>query len=77
MKSKVHNNFTRGHGLLEPILSKLSARRANQLIPSQLRNGRILDIGCGSYPYFLSHTSFADKFSIDQNNPTQEPEGIN
>ena len=76
-KSKDHNNFTRGHGLLEPLLSKLRARRANQLIPSQLRNGRILDIGCGSYPYFLSHTSFADKFSVEQNNPTQEPEGIN
>ena len=31
-----------------------------------LRTGRILDIGCGTYPYFLAHTSFAEKFAIDQ-----------
>jgi SAM-dependent methyltransferase len=31
-----------------------------------LRKGRILDIGCGSFPYFLSHTSFSEKFAIDQ-----------
>ncbi len=76
-KSNNHNSFTRGHGLLEPLLSKLRARKANKLIPTSLRNGRILDIGCGSFPYFLSHTSFVEKFSIEQNNPTQEPKGIN
>lgn len=58
--------MTRGKGLLEPILADLRAQRANKLIPSSLRNGRILDIGCGSYPYFLAHTSFAEKFAIDQ-----------
>ena len=57
---------TRGHGLLEPLLARLRARRANRLIPEHLRTGRILDIGCGSYPYFLSHTFFAEKFAVDQ-----------
>ena len=58
--------MTRGKGLLEPMLADLRAQRANKLIPSDLRSGRILDIGCGSFPYFLAHTAFAEKFAIDQ-----------
>jgi SAM-dependent methyltransferase len=58
--------MTRGKGLLEPMLADLRAQRANKLIPSTLRTGRILDIGCGTFPYFLAHTSFAEKFAIDQ-----------
>jgi SAM-dependent methyltransferase len=60
------NRMTRGFGLLEPALARLRARMANRLIPTDHRRGRILDIGCGSYPYFLSHTSFAEKFAVDQ-----------
>jgi len=44
----------------------MRAKQANSLIRDELRSGRILDIGCGSYPYFLSHTSFKEKFAIDQ-----------
>jgi len=58
--------MTRGKGLLEPMLADLRAQRANKLIPSPLREGRILDVGCGSFPYFLAHTSFKEKFAIDQ-----------
>jgi SAM-dependent methyltransferase len=57
---------TRGNGLLEPLLARLRARQANRLIPDRLRQGRILDVGCGSFPYFLSHTFFKEKFAIDQ-----------
>jgi SAM-dependent methyltransferase len=57
---------TRGYGLIEPYLARQRSRVANQLIPNELRHGRILDIGCGSYPYFLSHTYFKEKFAIDQ-----------
>jgi SAM-dependent methyltransferase len=60
------SNSTRGKGLLEPLLANLRAQQANQLIPSALRRGHILDIGCGSFPYFLAHTSFKEKFAIDQ-----------
>jgi SAM-dependent methyltransferase len=70
----MNNNSTRGSGLLEPFLARIRARTANKLIPSNLRDGRVLDIGCGSYPYFLSHTYFKDKFAIDQQN---KPESIN
>ncbi len=58
--------FTRGKGLLEPTLARLRTQRANRLIPPQLRSGRILDIGCGSFPYFLAHTAFEEKFAVDQ-----------
>ena len=70
-------SVTRGSGLLEPFLARLRAGRANKLIPKELRQGRILDIGCGSYPYFLSHTSFTEKFSVDQQPPSRDYEEIN
>jgi SAM-dependent methyltransferase len=59
-------SLTRGHGILEPLLARLRAQQANKLIHPNLRQGRILDIGCGSTPYFLAHTSFKEKFAIDQ-----------
>lgn len=58
--------YTRGKGLLEPWLARMRMQRANALIPVRLRAGRILDIGCGSYPYFLAHTAFKEKFAVDQ-----------
>ena len=68
--------LTRGHGLLESFLARQRARKANKLIPGNLREGRILDIGCGSYPYFLSHTYFREKFAIDQLSPQSFPPDI-
>lgn len=55
--TKQKAKFTCGKGLLKPLLARLRARQANRLIPGSLRKGRILDIGCGYYPYFLTHTS--------------------
>jgi SAM-dependent methyltransferase len=69
-------SVTRGKGLLEPFLARQRAQTANGLIPSVARKGRILDIGCGSYPYFLSHTLFAEKFAVDQNSAPAGLEGI-
>lgn len=57
---------TRGSGLLEAFLARQRTRRADRLIPAELRNGRLLDVGCGSYPFFLVSTRFAEKFGIDQ-----------
>jgi SAM-dependent methyltransferase len=67
---------TRGKGLLEALLARLRARQANQLIPPDLRAGRILDIGCGSFPYFLSHTFFTEKFAIERMVPGMPPPDI-
>jgi SAM-dependent methyltransferase len=67
--------LTRGRGLLEPFLARQRAHTADRLIPRELRGGRILDIGCGTYPYFLAHTSFQEKFAIDQHEaPPHLPE---
>lgn len=57
---------TRGYGLLEGFLARKRARQANRLIPPQYRAGRILDIGCGAYPFFLLHTEFREKYGLDQ-----------
>jgi SAM-dependent methyltransferase len=75
--SRQETSVTRGKGLLEPFLARKRAGTANRLIPAHLRNGRILDVGCGSYPYFLSHTSFKEKFAIDQLPPSVEGNAIN
>jgi SAM-dependent methyltransferase len=74
--SSAVSGLTRGHGALESFLARQRAKKANQLIPSNLREGRILDIGCGSYPYFLSHTYFREKFAIDQLSPKACPPDI-
>jgi len=68
--------FTRGSGLLEGTLARLRAERANRLIPAEHRSGRILDIGCGRYPYFLAHTKFTQKFAIDQSPVSASPPDI-
>lgn len=70
--AKSATGYTRGKGLLEPLLARLRMQRANALIPERLRSGRILDIGCGSYPYFLAHTAFREKFAVDQLRMPQE-----
>lgn len=74
---KSNRKSTRGNGLIEPLLAYFRARIANKLIPVELRQGRILDVGCGTYPYFLSHTYFKEKFGIDQNKKPDYIENIN
>ena len=66
MSNPTPSNFTRGKGFLEPFLARMRSRQANRLIPENLRNGRILDVGCGSFPYFLAHTAFREKFAVDR-----------
>lgn len=66
MDKKVKAGTVRDAGYLDGILSKLRCRQANRHIPSEYRNGRILDIGCGTHPQFLLKTEFAKKYGIDQ-----------
>lgn len=66
---------TRGEGLLEGWLAKIRARVVDSLIPGELREGKILDIGCGSHPYFLAKTIFAEKFGMDPNTDISGLEG--
>jgi 2-polyprenyl-3-methyl-5-hydroxy-6-metoxy-1,4-benzoquinol methylase len=39
---------------------------ADSLIPENLRPGRILDVGCGSYPAFLMTTRFGERYGLDR-----------
>lgn len=57
---------TRGHGFMEATLAKWRAARAEALILPDQRRGSILDVGCGSHPYFLLNTRFEHKFGIDK-----------
>ncbi len=61
-----HQRITRGYGVLEGFLAQQRSRVANGLIPDSLRAGRLLDIGCGAYPLFLTQTGFARKFGLDK-----------
>ena len=53
-------------GLLDGFLSRKRAKRVNKLIPHSHRSGKILDIGCGMYPYFLLNTDFSEKHGLDR-----------
>ena len=55
---------TRGTGLLEGFLSRKRTAKANSLLKKSKKE-KILDIGCGSYPYFLLHTNFKNKYGVD------------
>jgi SAM-dependent methyltransferase len=57
---------TRGSGLLEGFLARQRSRQARRLIPPSSSSGRVLDIGCGSYPLFLVSSEFAEKFGLDR-----------
>lgn len=56
---------TRGFGLLETWLARARARKADALIPNELRGGTVVDIGCGVPPLFLEGTLFARKIGVD------------
>jgi SAM-dependent methyltransferase len=57
---------TRGRGLLERFLAQRRVAMADRLIDPALREGRLLDYGCGSFPLFLSRTRFREKVGVDQ-----------
>ena len=48
------------------MLARLRAKQANRFIEERHRLGRILDIGCGNHPYFLTVTDFNDKHGLDK-----------
>ena len=68
-------HVTRKQNLLEPLLAQARARQANSLIRPDLRDSQVLDISYSSYPYFLSHTSFREKATIDQLPPAAKQGG--
>lgn len=51
--------------MFERFLAGRRALLADSLIAASARAGRILDIGCGATPLFLSEIEFAEKFGVD------------
>ncbi len=66
MEERKKNKFTRGDGLLEGFLARKRCELANGLIPAEAREGRLLDIGCGSHPFFLEMANFKEKIGVDK-----------
>jgi SAM-dependent methyltransferase len=53
-------------GFLDDILARMRCRIAGGLIPEEIRAGSVLDIGCGTYPLFLSKSSFLVRVGLDR-----------
>lgn len=62
----LYSRATRGYGVLEKYLSEKRGRKADKLISSERRKGRILDIGCGGNPIFLKKVKFQSKYGLDK-----------
>jgi len=56
-----------GYGPLDVFLAKQRYKIAHRKLRSLDRNGRVLDIGCGSIPLFLSTLDMAERYGLDQN----------
>lgn len=69
-------NVTRGFGVLEKFLANKRLKIVNKNIPDNLREGRILDIGCGNFPYFLSNIKFKEKVGLDKESGIDQVDGI-
>ncbi|HVE75422.1 MAG TPA: methyltransferase domain-containing protein [Actinomycetota bacterium] len=55
-------------------LAKKRAAMADKLIDESQRTGSILDLGCGTTPYFLIKTRFSEKAGVEKR-PVHMPEG--
>ncbi len=59
----------RGYGPLDLFLAKQRCKIANRRIALAKKTGRILDIGCGLYPLFLTTVNFTEKYGMDKTIP--------
>ena len=67
---------TRGQGLLEGFIAQRRINAALRAIPQRLHGAEILDVGCGSHPYFLLAAPFARKVGVDQIEPAAPLPGL-
>jgi 2-polyprenyl-3-methyl-5-hydroxy-6-metoxy-1,4-benzoquinol methylase len=56
-----------GQQPLDRLIARLRYRVARRRIEAAGKKGRILDIGCGRYPLFLTAVDFAEKYAMDRN----------
>jgi SAM-dependent methyltransferase len=60
-------NVVRGYGPLDLFLAKQRCKTAVRQIKRVRNKRRILDIGCGSYPLFLTSIDFLEKYGLEKN----------
>ena len=60
------SHMVRGYGPLDLFLAKQRYKIAKRRIRLAKKSGRILDIGCGSYPLFLAGVDFSEKYGLDK-----------
>ena len=61
----VKKNITRGYGLLENFFAHQRTKKATRIISAHNKTSKILDIGCGIYPYMLLNSKCDEKFGIN------------
>lgn len=66
-RPKIREYFVKNSscGLLEDFFARKRSLKADALIPAGLREGKILDVGCGITPAFLLNTKFKHKYGLD------------
>jgi SAM-dependent methyltransferase len=63
-------HIVRGYGPLDLYLAKKRCKMAVRHLREVRQRHRILDIGCGAYPLFLTQIDFVEKYGVDQNVPS-------
>lgn len=66
---------TRGHGRMEGAIAHSRMSMVLRHVKPSLRDGEVLDIGCGSYPLFLIGSPFRRKVGVDQVRPAWVAQG--
>jgi len=61
------SHIVEGYGPLDLFLAKQRYRLVKKKIVSANNAGRLLDIGCGSYPLFLKLIDFKERYGLDKN----------
>lgn len=56
---------TRGSSFIDGFLAKQRAKKTLSRLKFIADKNKILDIGCGSYPFFLEQVDFKEKFGLD------------
>jgi SAM-dependent methyltransferase len=71
------DRVTRGSGLLEGFLARKRAAMAHRLLRQRPKN-RLLDVGCGTHPYFLLGSGYRERVGIDRVVPEEgrEMDGV-
>ena len=60
------SRVVRGYGPLDMFLAEQRYKTARRQMRFAHQRERILDIGCGSYPFFLTTVNFSERYGMDK-----------